>query len=242
MILDVCFTPVQTARPGRTVCLVIDVLRATSSLATMFARGIEGVLVAETIEEARRLAEAGPGVLLCGEERGLPPEGFDYGNSPVEFDALDLRGSRAVMATTNGTRALAMAAGCRAAYAASMLNVSSAARAAIEAGASDRLDIVAMCAGTGGRFALEDAFCAGAVVEVIEREASDVELADGASAALRVYRSYEGSALEALADASHARLLQSIGLGADVAFCAQRDVFDVAPRLVRDDGVLRLTS
>lgn len=242
MILDVCFTPVPPARPDRTVCLVIDVLRATSSLATMFARGIEGVLVAETVEEARRLAEADPGVLLCGEERCLPPEGFDYGNSPGEFDGLGLRSKRAIMATTNGTRALAMAAGCRAVYAASMLNVSAAARAAIEAAAPERLDIVALCAGTGGRFALEDAFCAGAVVDVIERAASDIELADGAKAALRLYRSYDGSTLDALGDASHARLLESIGLGEDVTFCAQRDAFDVTPRLVCEGGVLRLTS
>jgi 2-phosphosulfolactate phosphatase len=240
MILDVCFTPVPPARPERTVCLVIDVLRATSSLATMFARGIEGVLVAETIEEARRLAEADQGLLLCGEERGLPPDGFDYGNSPLEFDGLDLQGKRAVMATTNGTRALAMTTACRAVYGASMLNVTAAAAVALET--AEALDVVAMCAGSSGRLALEDAFCAGAVVDVIERKRRDIELGDGAKAALRLYRSYDGSALDALADASHARLLKSIGLGEDVTFCAQRDVFDLTPRLVREGGVLRLTS
>ena len=242
MILDVRFTPARPARPGRTVCLVIDVLRARSSLATMSARGIESVLVAETVEEARRLAKENAGLLLCGEQGGLPPEGFDYGNSPVEFDGLDLRSKRAIMATTNGTRALAMAAGCRTVYAASMLNVTAATRAALAVAGAERLDIFALCAGTGGRLALEDAFCAGAVVEVIERERRDIELADGATAALRLYRSYDGSALDAYADASHARQLQSIGLGEDVLFCAQRDVFDVAPNLLREDGLLRLTS
>ena len=243
MRLDVALAPALLAGPERKVCVVIDVLRATSSLATMFARGLGEALVAGTVEQARALRAERPGHLLCGEEQGLAPAGFDYGNSPVEFDGLDLRGQRAIVATTNGTRALSTAAVCRSVYTAALVNASAAARAAAREARDAGLDLVLLCAGNGGGrlFSLEDAYCAGALVDALEQDEHGLELWSSARAALRLYRSYDGPE-EALRESDHARSLVAMGLGEDVTFCAQRDLFDVAPRLAREaGGTLRLT-
>lgn len=243
MRLDVAFTPALLREPERKVIVVIDVLRATSSLAAMFARGLDEALVAGTVAAARRLASAREGWLLCGEEGGLPPEGFDYGNSPAEFAALDLAGRRAVVATTNGTGALACAAASPAVITGAFVNLTAAAQAALHEAEARGLDMTLLCAGNGGGrlFSLDDAVCAGALVEAIERELQ-VEPSDSARAARLLYESY-GNVADALADAEHARSLVAIGLETDVSFCAQRDRFGVAPVLsMGEDGTLRLTA
>jgi 2-phosphosulfolactate phosphatase len=232
--IEVAFTPTLLAEPEGKVCLVVDMLRLTSSVVTMFARGLSEALVAGTIEEARRLAGARRGYLLCGEEHGKPPEGFDHGNSPSEFDALDLAGRRAVLATTNGTPALEQAAASPVVLMASMLNASAAVAAALREATAGGRDIAIVCAGSGrGRFfSLEDAFCAGALVDALaSREGAAVSLWSSAAAARRLYRSYRGSASAMYDEADHAKSIAAIGFGADLAFCAQRDAFDIVPRL-----------
>src|SRR5438445_5589684 len=105
--IGVAILPGQRFNASVSVCVVIDVLRASSSIVTLLERGCEAVVVATDIEEARRLHGVLPDYLLCGEAEGLPPEGFDYGNSPVEFSRLELAGKSAVLATSNATRVLA---------------------------------------------------------------------------------------------------------------------------------------
>src|SRR5207248_6873466 len=87
------------------VYIVIDVIRATTSLAVMFDQGATRILVAGTVEQAREAAQKLPGRLLCGERNVQPVPGFDYGNSPVQFSQVDLTGRELIMTTTNGTRA-----------------------------------------------------------------------------------------------------------------------------------------
>src|SRR5215218_9656692 len=120
--LDVAVLPRDVIEPEGTVCIVIDALRATSTIATVLARGASRVIVAGTIDEARGLREELPDALLCGEVGGLPPKGFDHGNSPVEFEGLDLAGRTLVLATSNGTRALAALDTAPAVYVGSLLN------------------------------------------------------------------------------------------------------------------------
>ncbi len=233
--LEVCLTPASLADPARKVCIVIDVLRATSALVTMFARGVTEALVADSIEEARKLAGGRPGALLCGEEGGLRPPGFDYGNSPSEFDTVDLAGRRAIIATSNGTRALVKASACPVVLVGALLNL----RAVVAHGldfAGTELDVTFLCAGEGGgtSASLEDTFCAGAMVEeAATHGGEDLVLGADAKAARRLYRSYGGSASEAMCASTHATVLRELGLGLDVDFCARTNVWDVVPRLGR---------
>src|SRR5258708_12793461 len=85
--------------------MVIDVIRATTTLAVMFDQGAARVFAAETVEQAREASEEFPGRLLCGERNVQPLPGFDYGNSPVQFSQVDLTGRELILTTTNGTRA-----------------------------------------------------------------------------------------------------------------------------------------
>jgi 2-phosphosulfolactate phosphatase len=239
--LDVALLPRLLRRPESSVCLLIDVLRATSSIATLFARGAEEVVVAGSIAEARRMAAAEPGrFLLCGEAYGLAPRGFDYGNSPSEFAELDVRGRRVILSTTNGTKALRRLASSPVVIVGALLNAAAAGRALLDEARSRGLDAALVCSGleAGNAFSLEDAFVAGALVEnAVEQTRSvtgELTLSDAAMAACRLYQSYQGDALACFREAEHGRSLTGIGLGRDLEFCAQVDLYDVVPRLRRD--------
>lgn len=242
MKLDVAFLPSLLREPGRYVCVVVDVLRASSSLVVLLERGVEEVLLAASIGEARRLARERPQYLLCGERGGLPPRGFHYGNSPAEFAGLELAGRRAILCTSNGTRALARAAAAPLVLVGALLNATAVGRAATEAAPplAGGLGVAIVCSGDEGgtAFSLEDALGAGAIVDAIVglgREAPRLELSDGALAALTIYRAHQGQEQTALRASSHARDLEVLGLGEDLSFCAQRDRFALVPYLQRDE-------
>lgn len=246
MRIEVAFVPSLASDVEAKVCVVVDVLRATSTLVVLVERGVREVVVCGTLAEARRTARR-TGHLLCGEVNSLPPPDFDHGNSPSEFAALDLSGRSAVLYTTNGTRALRHVGDAQAVLVGALLNREAAAAAALrEATGTDR-DIAVICAGTGHgrRFSLEDAFVAGALVDSLRARAGAAgprpRLSDDAQAALRLYRAYRGRALACFRQADHGRSLLELGLGHDLEFCARSDVSTAVPRLQRgEDGLLRV--
>jgi 2-phosphosulfolactate phosphatase len=247
MQVDVAFLPKDLATPETSVCIVIDALRASSSIATVFGRGVETVAVAGTIEDARRLHKDMPGSLLCGESGGLPPEGFDLGNSPVEFEHADLGGRTLVLATSNGTRALAAMDTAPAVFVGSLLNRAACAAAALSAmrtlGQVSAVTIV--CSGTefGATFSLEDTVVAGAFVAELFDVAGGAacDFTDRATAALRLWRGYQSDPKQAFLDSRHGRYLAGVGMADDLDACAQIDRYAVAPRLhVTVDGRLLL--
>jgi 2-phosphosulfolactate phosphatase len=214
------------------VCVAIDVLRATTTLAVLFARGCAGVWLAADVETARRFGQS-TGRLICGEAGGLAPPGFDYGNSPLEFSRVDLTGREVVFATTNGTGTLRACAKGGRVFAGGFVNltatVQSALRALDEPGADGGRLLIA-CAGTHGRFGLEDAACAGLMVRKLQSARPDTRIDDAAEGARRLFESFDGP-FEAVRASSHAQTLQELGLGDDVAFCAQLDATGVVPEL-----------
>lgn len=244
MRIDVAFLPRELAEPETSVCIVVDALRATSTIATVFGRGVEMVGVAGTVDDARLLHQDMPGSLLCGEVGGLPPAGFDHGNSPVEFETLDLDGRTLVLATSNGTRALAALDTAPAVFAGSLLNRSTCVEAALAATAGAQT-IAIVCSGTelGTAFSLEDTVVAGAMVARIRDLAGDTsqELTDRAVAALALWRAYESDPKQAFLESTHGRYLVEIGMAEDLDACARIDCYPVAPRLrVTVDGRLLL--
>jgi len=239
--LDVALVPALLADFSGQVCIVVDVLRASSTIVTMLERGAQEVLLAPTIEEARSLHRELPGYLLCGEEGGLPPPGFDYGNSPFEFSTLDLKGQRVILCTSNGTRAILAAAGAPLVLVGCLLNATAVASAACREAAARGLDIAVVCAGEegGSAFAEEDALGAGAIVGAIvepgRRRPTALQLTDETRAALDYYRAQRGREETALRETAHGRDLLALGLGRDLAFCARRDKFAAVPRLQPGD-------
>jgi 2-phosphosulfolactate phosphatase len=219
------------AEPGD-VCVAIDVLRATTTLAVLFARGCAGVWLAADVETAGRFGRSSRR-LICGEAGGLPPPGFDHGNSPVEFSRLDLAGREVVFATTNGTGTLRACASGSRVFAGGFVNltatVQSALRALDEQGEAGGRLLIA-CAGTHGRFGLEDAACAGLMVRQVKSARPDTSTDDAAEGARRLFESFAGP-FEAVRASAHAQTLNELGLDDDVAFCAQLDVTGVVPEL-----------
>lgn len=218
MRVHVAFTPAETA-PAPTA-IVVDVLRATSTIAQALAAGHSRVLSCAEVDEARALARD-EGGLLAGERKCVRIPGFDRGNSPQEFTGVG--GGAVILTTTNGTRALVSAAAvCRRVLAGSLLNLEAVTAAARKAGE----DVVVVCAGVLGAFALDDAYCAGRIVESLGGEPTDA-----AAAAVRLRRSF-ASGEEGLRASQSARNLLAAGLESDIPFCARESVLDVVPRVV----------
>lgn len=214
MRIHVAFTPAETA--AAPLGIVVDVLRATSTIAQALASGYRRVLCCGEIDEALALRrELGKG-LVGGERDAVRVPSFEVGASPRDF--LEPRAETLVLSTTNGTRAiLTAAASCGEVVLGSLLNL-----AAVTAAARERaLDVAVICAGFKGAFALDDAYCAGRIVAALGGERTDA-----AVAAELLARSFP-DALSGL----HARTYGPPGLEEDIAWCARESVLDVVPRL-----------
>jgi len=219
---------------GRVV-VVIDVLRATSSVVEALVNGAQGVYPAPSTEEAIKLASSlgREDTILCGEVRGFKVEGFDLGNSPREFSAEVVAGKRLVMSTTNGTRAFFLVEDAVRVLICSFMNLSAVAAVAMEA---DSLIIV--CAGMEGLFSLDDAVCAGALVQRI-RAAADVELNDAAMGAVEMALTFRINT-HFLASTWTGKRLVEIGLSEDLEICAEIDCYSAVPEM--ENRVIRLRS
>ena len=227
MRVHVAFTPAEAS--SAPIGIVVDVLRATSAIAQALASGYEPVYCCGEIDEARALREKLGEGLLGGERNAVKIEGFDVGASPREFLG-EPRARTLIFSTTNGTRAiLETAARADEVLLGGLLNLDTVAAAARERGE----DVVVVCAGFQGQFALDDAYCAGRVVQLLGGEPSDAAKAADAIA-------------QAWPDAHEALLARTYGppgLEEDIAFSAQVSVLDVVPRLSRMvDGAAEIVS
>jgi 2-phosphosulfolactate phosphatase len=217
MRVHVAFTPAEAA--AAPVGIVVDVLRATSTIAQALASGYERVYCSAEVDEALALRERLGDGLLGGERSAVKIEGFDVGASPREF-AGEPRAKTVIFSTTNGTRAiLETAARSDQVLLGSLLNLGSVAAAARERGE----DVVVVSASFQGAYALDDAYCAGRIVQLLGGEPTDA-----AKAADAIARAWP-DAHEALL----ARTYGPPGLEKDIAFCAQVGTLDVVPRLNR---------
>jgi 2-phosphosulfolactate phosphatase len=237
--VDVAFTPAELPRgdAGGRAVVVMDVLRATSTIVQALVSGARRVVPVATVEEAvRKAEELGRGdVRLCGERDVLPIRGFDLGNSPAEFTPERVAGYTLVMSTTNGTQALLAANGAGLCLVGALLNAGAVARRL----AAEGRDTVLLGAGREGRFAYEDAYCAGIVLRALRAERTGVRCDDAGRAALRL-AGRGRTARAALERTAAARRIREQGLAEDVAFCAQIDVYDVVPGF--DGHRIELTS
>ena len=242
MRLDVFMTPAEALPAelaGRTV-VVIDVLRASSSIVEAMASGARTIFPVTSIEEAIRLANTlgRDEVLLCGERRSLTIEGFDLGNSPAEFTPERVAGKTLVMTTTNGTASMAAAAGAGRVVIGALLNLA----AVVEDLARTGAEPVFLCSGREGRFALDDAVAAGRMVAALVEANPSTEwvMNDGARAALALGRAWSDDARTLFAESAAGRQIAEAGLESDLAFCAQTDLRDVLP--VLQDRSITLAS
>lgn len=234
MDIDVALVPAQTdAWPAR-VCVMVDELRASSTITTLLDLGPAELLLTRGLAEARRLGRE-RGAILAGERRGVTPRGFEANNSPTELAGLPVGGRTVVLSTSNGTAVLHRLRTMPAALVGCLLDARAVAEAAVELAARHDIGLGVVCAGVAGRFALDDAIAAGVIVEraleAIGSRGGSAVLGDGAKAALRIGRSYP-DLVAGLEDSATGRLVHAIGASEDIAFCARVDVS-------RSVGILR---
>lgn len=222
------------AEPAGRTCLVVDVLRATSVIAVLLGRGAKAIYPAATTEDGlalrAQLAAEGIAAALCGERDALPPEGYDYGNSPGVFAALGRVPEIAVVATTNGTPALLACIDAPLAMTAAPLHAAAVVRAAIEA----NRDVLVVCSGLRREPADDDTLAAGLFVERLVR----LGASPGPEAlfALERFEAARDNLGAALARSEHGQRLVALGFGDDIALCGSLDRYDVAGALTVEAG------
>ena len=213
MQVHVAFTPDEAA--SAPTGIVVDVVRATSTIAQALSAGYERVLCVPEIEQARTLRAELADSVVGGERDAVRIDGFDVGASPREF--LEPQAQTLILSTTNGTRTIVTAAErCEEVLIGSLLNLDAVVRAATKRGE----DVAVICAGYKGAFAFDDAYCAGRLVREL-----DAERSDAAVAAALLADAYPDP-LEGL----NARTYGPPGLEEDIAFCARESVLETVPR------------
>jgi len=204
--------------------VVIDVIRATSTIVMALSQGATGVQPVAEVADAFALKARNPDALLAGERGGQPLPGFDLGNSPEDFTRKLIKKRRVILSTTNGTQALAACVGARHVIAACLLNLDAVAARLREIGPP----WIVLCAGCNGHFGVDDAIVAGALAEALDQDHAFVHL----------YRSVKKDLAAVLLGSEAGRELAKVGLEKDVTFCARISRASVVPTLGAD-GVLR---
>ena len=223
--------------PAVDVWIVIDVLRATTMITRWFELGGTELYPVRNPDEARKLIsdlrERGSDPLLMGEVNGIPPEGFDLGNSPADLNYKVVQEHYCgVISTTNGTVALLEAASSGSPVIASSLRNAS---AVIDHALTLGNNIGVLCSGRKGRPCLEDTLCAGALVDDLNfRYANKILMSDSAKIALTVWNDRGENLEEYIRKSDHAKFLEHIGFSEDIKFCSEYDACTVVPMLFND--------
>ncbi len=247
--LEVLFAPaeyeaLEQRDLSETVCVVFDVLRATSTMVTALANGARAIIPVVEIPEALAIRQQQPEVLLAGERDGLriraPQTGgidFDLGNSPREYLRENVEGKTIVITTTNGTRALRACAKAKTILIGSFLNLHS-----VSNWICDQLPprLLLVCSGTHEQTALEDTLAAGALCEKIWPHYESGQIADSAEIARRIYQSLRNDLVGAMKYSRNGRrLLEIPALRDDVKVCLQRETINLEAELSKDGTIKR---
>lgn len=236
MKLDVCLTPhvVDEDDLKGSIVVVVDVLRACSTIVAALHNGARAVIPVADMSEAGRIAAHldNETSVMGGERGGVPIEGYKVGNSPLEYTPEVAYRKFIVLNTTNGTNAFLRARNATQIVAGCFLNLSRIVSFLKEAESSSSADSTAyiLCSGQNERPALEDILCAGMILNKLWTESQPDALTDGAHIALSQYRQDKKRLARAIFGCEHTQELIQLGYGDDVAYCAQLDALPVLPR------------
>lgn len=230
MKISVKFTPAMIASESelrRAVVVVIDVLRATSTIVAALMAGAREIIPAVATDEAVAIAHrlGTDRTILCGERGALKVQGFHLGNSPAEYTSDAVHGKTIVLTTTNGAAALVRARQAETVFCGALLNANVVARRLAELQPEE---IIFLCSGTNGQFSLEDTLAAGAIIaELAMLVPSELmTLTDSARTARILFDNLRDDLPGALSSTDHGRVLVELGLQEDISFCAQLNIPD----------------
>jgi len=235
--LETLFIPeeIKNIELAGKLVVIIDVLRASSTIITALANGCRGFIPILSPDQAKEKAQQfeKERVLLGGEREGTKIEGFDLGNSPREYKREAVKDKTIIFSTTNGVKTLEMIKGAYRIIIGSFLNL----QAVCNYCTNYKGDILIICAGKEGRFSLEDAACAGMLIDSFKNAFSGTRQELDANLTARLlYEKFGNNILEILRKSQHGRYLESIGLDEDLKFCSQLDLFHIVP--IFRDGII----
>jgi len=236
MKIRVLFSPLccdELNFSGKTT-IVIDVLRATTVIATALNNGAKEIIPVGSIDFAMRISgnSSDKQTLLCGERNTKIIDGFNLGNSPFEYSKEVIESKSLVLFTTNGSKAIVKAKYSENLFTAGFVNLSSIVRAV-----KDYDEIQILCSGSGGSFSMEDSVCAGNIISELSKINNQLQLTDSGSASLFLYEKHADDLLAMLKNSEHGQLLIENGFENDVEFCAKVNVIDAVPKFI--NGVLK---
>ena len=232
MRVDVFFTPHQLDEMylrDRTV-VVIDVLRASTTLAIALQNGAKEIIPVPTVEAAMKIVGnlSGNATLLAGERNGKMIEGFNLGNSPFEYVEEKVKGKSVVFTSTNGSQAMVKARYAKEMILMGFVNISAVEKFVTE----PERDVTILCSGNNGGFSMEDAVCAGMLISKLnESGRTSVEAGDAGAASLILYKNHAKSLLKMFMSTEHGMHLAEIGFTDDLKFSAEVDSIPVVPQL-----------
>ena len=224
--IDVCLTPelLHLHQIQNTIVVVTDIFRATSCMVTGLAHGVRSITPVATVEECKSLQERG--YIAAAERNAQTIEGFDLDNSPFSYMNEYLVGKSIAMTTTNGTLSITKAKNDAVkVLVGAFLNLGAVAHYL----RNQQYDVVVLCAGWKGKVNLEDTLYAGALVDALQDEYAIAE--DGALLAQRTYLQAQNDMMGYVANSSHVKRLQRLGIQKDIAYCLQKDLYDIVPVL-----------
>jgi 2-phosphosulfolactate phosphatase len=239
MLIDIQFlpSPPHSYHFSEKGVVVIDILRATSTMVQAMLHGAVEVIPVATVEEAFQMAKIFPreSILLGGERESKKIQGFDLGNSPKEYVAGKVKGKKLILTTTNGTKAFRFVSSGKDILVASFFNIGAVAKRCLEL---DR-DLFIFPSGDEGNFSLEDAVCGGMLIDLIIRKGKKpIALTDASQCAQILFQRFEGNLLEAFFLSHHGKELIRRGFREDLDYCARVDTTDIVPEF--RDGVIRI--
>jgi 2-phosphosulfolactate phosphatase len=211
---------------GKTT-VVIDVLRATSTIVTALNNGAKEIIPVASIEFAVKVSGGmfGGHTLLGGERNTKKIEGFALGNSPFEYSKEVVESKSIVFYTTNGTKSIAKAKYSENLISCSFLNIG----AVVKYILSLKKDLEIVCAGRNNYFSIEDSLCAGMLISEIKKSINDIALNDSGRAALALFEIYGSDLVKHLKQSDHGKILIDNGFEKDIEYCSQADLFDIIP-------------
>ncbi len=221
---------------GEHTLVVIDVLRATSTIVTALDNGAKEFFCVKEIPAARALKAAQPDALLVGERSGDLIPGFDLSNSPFEFTPQVVAGKTIISCTTNGTAAIETAQKVRQLWVGAIVNCRAVAQRAV---AEKLADLIVVCSGTEGRISLDDILGGGAIIHHINQLQSANQLNDAALIAEDLYLRYSANLEEGLHRAAHGRKLTRMGRGKDLGYCSREAIIHTVPEMADGKVILR---
>lgn len=207
--------------------IVIDIIRATTSIIASLANGAKSVVPIQTIKEAKLLRNKHTNYLLAGERNGVKPKGFDLDNSPLSLIKENVESKNLIITTTNGTKALVKSKRAKWVIVGAFVNADAVAKKSVEIASKNEVGISFVLAGQDNHFAVEDFICAGGIIERLPNNI--VELSDKALGALLAFNGAKQTLQENIRKSKHAQELLKIGFSRDIEFACHMDFYNLVP-------------